>query len=145
MFKFKLISMISFSAYKRAGSNRHRFDPLIKKDTYAFLHFIPTKDSPENLRINISVYEMDNLIDERNYFLELDITKKSYQEHYIGVQQNGNTQRIVFTMLDYKNNSPLDNLCLQVAVVKIKDGDDDRDGGIKFKPKRPRAPALFGC
>lgn len=69
---------------------------------------------------------------------------KSYQDHYIGVQQKGTIQKVVFTTWSTEN-TPLNINCLEVAVVKIKDGDEDRDGGIRFKPKCPRLPDLVGC
>ena len=138
--------MLSFSAIINTEQNKVCFDPLIKNDSYAFLYFKPTRGIPERFRVNVSVYRKDNiLIEEYEFDLKLDNTKKSFDEHYIGVQQNGTTERVVFTTLNAENNTPLENICLEVAVVKIKDGDEDRDGGIKFKSKSPRAPVLFGC
>lgn len=69
---------------------------------------------------------------------------KSYQDHYIGVQQKGTIQKVVFTTWSTEN-TPLNINCLEVAVVKINDGKEDRGGGIKFKPKRPRVPVFVEC
>lgn len=128
--------MNTFTAYTPDGINQFTFDPLIKKDTYSFLHFVPTKESPEKIKMIVSLYEKDNnLIEEQNFVLEIDSTGKNYDEHYIGLLQNGLTQKVIFTALEAENNSPLDKISIGVAIAKIKDGNGD--GGIYLTPKRP--------
>ena len=125
-------------------TNRIFFDPLIKNDMYAFLRFIPTQGSPKKFRMNASVYGEDRiLIEERDFVLELDTKKKSYQEHYVGLQQDGKKQRVMFSAWDINTNVPLKRIKIHVEVVKIKDGDNDGRGGVYLKPKRPNVPVLI--
>ena len=128
--------MNTFTAYTPDGINQFTFDPLIKKDTYSFLYFVPTKESPQKIKMIVSLYEKDNtLIEEQDFVLEIDSIGKKYKEHYIGLLQNGLTQKLIFTALDAENDKPLDKISIGVAIAKIKDGDDD--GGIYLRPRKP--------
>lgn len=78
--------MNTFTAYTPEGINQFTFDTLIKKDTYFFLHFVPTKESPAKLKMIVSLCEKDNtLIKEHDFILETDSTEKKYNEHSIGL------------------------------------------------------------
>ncbi|MFN3968488.1 hypothetical protein [Flavobacterium sp.] len=138
--------MTTIFAYLREGRNQFRLDPIIKNDTYAFLNFIPGEGSPDNLRINISIFDDDNiLVDQYDFILYLSMCKKSYQEHYIGLQQNGTNEKIIFSAFNPVNNEPLGNFCIGVSVVKIKDGDEEGRGGIYLRPKVPTKPVFAEC
>lgn len=135
---------MTFSTYTHNETNLLCFDSLIKNDTYAFLHFIPNKRSPKNYKVNISIYDEHKiLIEEYDYILEFDNIKKAYQDHYIGIQQDGTNQRVIFSIWNIENNSPLNKTWLEVAVVKIKDGNEDKDDGIEKSPIKPKTPNLI--
>ncbi len=137
--------METFTAIPSEHSNQFRFDQLIKNNTYAFLHFLPTKESPENLKISISIYEKNNiLIHDSVFVLKLDKIKKTYQEHCIGQQQIGKSQKVIFSVLDI-DDSPLIRVGITVAVVKIKDGNDDENGRNYINPEKPIHPVLMDC
>jgi len=137
--------MNAFTAYTPEGVNKFTFDSLIKNDTYHFLHFIPTKGSLEKVKINVSLYKNNNtLIEEHDFVLEINSTGKNYNEHYIGLLQNGRTQKVIFTALDGKSNLPLNNISIGIVIAKIKDGTDDENGGGYLRPKRPKVPFLVG-
>jgi hypothetical protein len=136
--------MQTFTAYTSEGYQLS-FDPLVKNDTYVFLHFIPEKESPEKLRMIVSLFEKDNnLLEEHNFVLELDETRKNYQNNQIGLVYDGLKQKMIFTALNLENNTPLENICISVAIAKIKDGNDD-DSGNYFNPTKPRVPVLVEC
>ncbi|UPT71032.1 MAG: hypothetical protein M0D53_01040 [Flavobacterium sp. JAD_PAG50586_2] len=132
--------MNTFTAITSEGINQFTFDPLIKKDTYTFLHFVPTKESPAKLKMIVSLYKKDNtFIEQYDFVLEIDRIGKQYNEHYIGLLQNGLTEKLIFNALDAENNNPLDRISIGVAVAKIKDGNDD-GGEIDLNPPLPKKP-----
>lgn len=132
--------MDTFTAYTSEGSNQFTFDPLVKNNTYAFLNFIPSKESPEKVRMIVSLLKKDNtLIEEHDFVLEIDSTRKKYNEHSIGLKQNGMTQKLIFTALNHENNTPVEKICIGVAIAKIMDGNDG-NGGNYLKPRRPELP-----
>ncbi len=134
--------MNTFTAYTPDGIHQFTFDPLVKKDTYSFLHFVPTKESPEKIKMIVSLYEKDNtLIEEQDFVLEMNSIEKKYNEHHIGLLQNGLTQKLIFTALDTENDKPLDKISIGVAIAKINDGNDD--GGIYLRPRKPKLPLSF--
>jgi hypothetical protein len=136
--------METFTAITPEGINQFTFDPLIKKDTYSFLHFVPTKESPAKLKMIVSLYEKYNtLIEEHDFVLEIDSAREKYNEHYIGLVQNGVVHKVIFTALYPENDNPLDKICISLAIAKIKEGDDNNDGGNHLKPRRPRVPVLM--
>lgn len=136
--------METFTAYTVEGMNQFSFDLLVKNSTYNFLHFFPRKDSPEKVKMMISLFEKDNtLIEEHDFVLEIDSTRKKYREHHIGLLQNGMIQKLIFTALNPENNNPLEKICICVAVAKIKDGDDGNHGGNYLRPRRPKSPVLI--
>ena len=111
-------------AYVPKG-NKFTYDPLVKKDTYAFLYFVPEKESPTKVKIIISLLEKDNtLIETHNFILEIDSTGKNYQEHHIGIIQDGMKQKLIFTVFNPENNAPLEKINMGVEVVKINDGNE---------------------
>ena len=131
--------METFTALTPNGVNQFTFDPLVKNDTYTFLHFVPTKESPEKVKMIVSLYEKENtLIEEHGFVLEIDSFRKNYNDHYIGLLQNGITQKLIFTALNVDNSKPLEKICIGVSIAKIKDGDgyDDNENDY-LKPKRP--------
>lgn len=130
--------METFTAHTVEGMNQFSFDLLVKNSTYNFLHFFPRKDSPEKVKMIISLYEKDNtFIEECTFVLELDKTRENYQDSNIGLLHDGMTQRMIFTALNPENNTPLEKICIGVAVAKIKDGDDDNNGSVYVKPEKP--------
>lgn len=119
------------------------FDPLVKTSTYAFLHFVPNKESPKKVKIIAYLQGMDNtLIEVHDFLLEIDSIGKYYQEHYIGIVQDGMSQRLYFSTFNPENNAPLKKVCIGVEVLKIKDGNDE-DGGNYLRPTKPKLPVLF--
>lgn len=121
------------------------FDPLVKTSTYAFLHFVPNNESPKKVKIIASLKGMDNtLIEAHDFLLEIDSTGKYYQDHYIGIVQDGMSQRLYFSTFNPENNTPLKKVCIGVEVVKIKDGNDDENGGNYLQPRKPKVPFLVG-
>ncbi|WP_291151746.1 hypothetical protein [Flavobacterium sp. UBA7680] len=129
--------METFTAYTHEGINEFSFDLLVKNSTYNFLHFFPRKDSPEKVKMIVSSYEKDNtFIEEHNFYLELDYTRKKYQNSHIGLKHDGMKQKMIFTALNPENNAPLYKICIGVAVAKTKDGDDE-DGGTFLRPVGP--------
>ncbi|WP_162126033.1 hypothetical protein [Flavobacterium phycosphaerae] len=86
--------METFTAYTPEGVNQFTFDSLIKDNTYQFLHFVPIKGSPKKVRMVVSLFNKDNvLIEERDFQLEIDNSGRKYNEHFIGLLQNGMTQK----------------------------------------------------
>lgn len=130
--------METFTAYTVEGINEFTFDPLVKNSTVLFLHFIPKKDSPEKVRMVISIYQKDNtLLEEHVFDLEIDYTDKCYQNSHIGLKLDGLHQKMIFEAFNAENGLPLNKICIGVAVAKIKDGNDEDNGGIYLKPIRP--------
>ena len=135
--------MDTFTAYSVEGINQFTFDPIIKNSTYTFLHFVPAKESPTKVKMIVSLYEKDStLIEEHDFVLEFDNTRKKYREHYIGLTQNGVTQKLIFTALNPENNTPLEKICIGVVTAKIRDGNDD-NGGVYLRPRKPKLPVSF--
>lgn len=134
--------MDTFTAYTVEGINQFTFDPIVKNSTYTFLHFVPAKESPTKVKMIVSLYEKDNtLIEEHDFVLELDSSSKKYREHHIGLLQNGMIQKLIFTALNPENNTPLEKICIGVAITKIKDGNDE-NGGNYFRPRIPKLPVF---
>lgn len=108
--------------------NQVSFDLLVKNSTYTFLQFFFRKVNPENVKMVISFYEKDNtFIEEHNFVLELDDTRKNHQNSHIGLKYYGMKQKMIYTALNSEYNTPLEKICICVAVVKIKEGNDDKD------------------
>ena len=113
--------METFTAYTFEGMNEFSFDLLVKNSTYNFLHFFPRKDSPEKVKMIISLYKKDNtFIEEHNFVLEMDNKRENYLNPDIGLKQDGMTQKMILTALDFENENSLDKICIGVAVVKVK-------------------------
>ncbi|QBZ98858.1 hypothetical protein [Flavobacterium sangjuense] len=135
--------MLTFTAYAARGCG-FCFDPLVKNDTYSFLHFIPAKESPEKVKMIVSLYEKDNtFIEEHNFVLELDDNRKNYNNNHIGLVYDGLKQKMIFSALNPENNIPLEKICICVAVTKIKDGNDDEDGGNYLRPRGPKVTSFI--
>ncbi len=136
--------METFTVHTPEGVNRFSFSPLVKNDTYAFLHFMPTKESPEKAKLVVTLYEKNNtLLEEHEFVLELDETGKNYQNNHIGLTYDGLKQNMIFKALNSYDNTPLEKICICVAVAKIKDGDDDDNGGGRFISGGPKSPYLI--
>ncbi|WP_291131013.1 hypothetical protein [Flavobacterium sp. UBA7682] len=132
--------METFTAYTVEGINEFTFDPLVKNSTVHFLHFTPKKESPEKVRMVISIYQKDNTLLEKHVFdLEIDYKKKCYENSHIGLKLDGLHQKMIFEAFNTENGLPLNKICIGVAVAKIKDGNDDDNGGIHLKPISPNS------
>ncbi len=126
------------------GNDWFSFDPLVKANTYAFLHFVPDKESPKKVKIIASLKGKDNsVIETHDFLLEIDSTGKRYQEHYIGLVQDGMYQRLFFSTINAENNTPMKKVCIGVEVVKIMDGNDDDNDGGWLTSGGPKAPYLI--
>lgn len=128
-----------FVMHTPAHRNRFTFHGFVKNNTYSYLHFVPVKNSPEKVKMVVTMLEKnDNLIGVYTYFLELDSFKRRYKEHYVGLVHDGSVHKVIFTALHQHDDSPVGGLSMGIAVVKIKDGnDDDKGGRPRRRPKRP--------
>lgn len=123
--------METFTAQTIEGINEFTFDPLVKNSTVTFLNFIPKKESPEKVRIVISIYQKDNaLLEQHTFNLKINLTKKSYLNSRIGLKIVGLHQKMIFEAFNTENGLPLNKICIGVAVAKIKEGNDEDNDGI---------------
>lgn len=137
--------MHSFTAIIPSKFTCIDFGLFINKSTYAFLNFIPQKNSPQRQQFKIQKLNFhQEVLEEKTVYLELANDKKQFEEHSIDMVCDASQHRLIFTPIIFKDEIQNLDWTFTVAVVKIKDGnDDDDDSRNRFNPVRPRSPVLL--